>query len=330
MNTGKPAGRSILQVHPTRRCNLRCGHCYTSSGPEVRGELPLDVLAGAIADAATLGYGQLAVSGGEPFLYSQLPGLLETAHAAGMTTTVTTNGTVLNRERLSAVAHHVDLLAISIDGPPASHNLIRNSPTAFDRVMRHLPDVRDAGIPFGFIFTLTGHNVDQLEWLVGMAAEQGAAAVHIHPLSLVGRAADGMRGHQPDGLELLVARVEAARLGAQFPAVRIHVDALTLDEIKARALPGPGAPLAELAPVLIVDDTARVMPLTHDLDRWFALGSLFDAPLGSLARSWSERCGPAVAELLETTRQEMVSTVVSASAWYDVLAARSVGWASAA
>ena len=38
-----PTGKSrIVQIHPTRRCNLRCLHCYSSSGPEVKGELPAD------------------------------------------------------------------------------------------------------------------------------------------------------------------------------------------------------------------------------------------------------------------------------------------------
>ena len=36
--------RRFLQVHPTRRCNLRCLHCYSSSGPDQREELPLAML----------------------------------------------------------------------------------------------------------------------------------------------------------------------------------------------------------------------------------------------------------------------------------------------
>ena len=34
----------FLQVHPTRRCNLRCLHCYSESGPDRRDELPLAYL----------------------------------------------------------------------------------------------------------------------------------------------------------------------------------------------------------------------------------------------------------------------------------------------
>ena len=31
-------GSRILQIHPTRRCNLRCLHCYSLSGPEEGGD----------------------------------------------------------------------------------------------------------------------------------------------------------------------------------------------------------------------------------------------------------------------------------------------------
>ena len=43
-----------------RRCNLRCLHCYSSSGPEVDESLPIDVLTTAVEDAAGLGYRALA------------------------------------------------------------------------------------------------------------------------------------------------------------------------------------------------------------------------------------------------------------------------------
>ncbi len=33
--------RGVLQVHPTRRCNLTCIHCYSDSGPQARDEIPL-------------------------------------------------------------------------------------------------------------------------------------------------------------------------------------------------------------------------------------------------------------------------------------------------
>jgi len=61
----------IVQVHPSLQCNLRCRHCYSVSGPEQRGALPVETVLDCLEDCAALGYGVLAASGGEPFLYPE-------------------------------------------------------------------------------------------------------------------------------------------------------------------------------------------------------------------------------------------------------------------
>src|SRR5260370_7448621 len=122
-------GSRILQIHPTRRCTLRCLHCYSSSGPEERGELPAALLADALTDAAAEGFTVASFSGGEPLLYRPLRELLDHAHGSGMATTVTSNGMLLDERRLAGLPGAVDLLAITLDGPPPSHSPIPPAPT---------------------------------------------------------------------------------------------------------------------------------------------------------------------------------------------------------
>src|SRR3954447_10697746 len=105
--------RRFLQIHPTRRCNLSCLHCYSSSGPDQREELPLGMLRGALDDAAAAGYNVASMSGGEPTLYPGLASLLDHARGLGMRTTVTTNGMLLEGRRLDDLRGRVDVLAIS-------------------------------------------------------------------------------------------------------------------------------------------------------------------------------------------------------------------------
>ena len=57
--------RGVLQVHPTRRCNLTCAHCYSDSGPRAGDEMPLEVLEDLVTDAA--GY-EVTFSQGCPVL----------------------------------------------------------------------------------------------------------------------------------------------------------------------------------------------------------------------------------------------------------------------
>src|SRR5438132_6587334 len=108
----------IVQIHPTRRCNLECLHCYSSSGPKERDELGADLLRQAITDAKAEGYTVASFSGGEPLLYKPLGELLLHAREYGLFTTVTTNGMLLDERHLGMLQGVLNLLAISLDGVP--------------------------------------------------------------------------------------------------------------------------------------------------------------------------------------------------------------------
>ena len=138
----------VLQVHPSLRCNLACAHCYSSSGPTAREELRLELLWSSIEDAARLGYGQLAVAGGEPLLYKPLPQVLACARALGMVTTVTSNGMLATPAIWEHIAPLVDFAAISVDGTPAEHDAILCHKVAFARTVANLEVVRSSGTPF--------------------------------------------------------------------------------------------------------------------------------------------------------------------------------------
>ena len=277
----------VLQLHPTRLCNIACAHCYSGSGPTVRGELPLELLSDCLEAAAGLGYRQLAVSGGEPLLYGPLPELLARARELGMLTTVTSNGMLLTPRRWDPLAGLVDVLAVSIDGTPEEHDLIRRREGAFARTVANLEIARAWGGPFGFIFTLTQHNVDSLEFVVRLAAAEGARSVQVHPLTLYGRAEAMMSGARPDEIELATALCEAAMLGSELGVV-VHVDAVTADQLLAhRDFLVPRRPVSRLidvAPVLVVDADATVIPMTHDVTSSLRLGSLWDAGLAHTRR----------------------------------------------
>ena len=63
---------------------------------------------------------------------------------------------------------------------------MRGRPGAFERLLTGLPALRDSGIPFGFLITLTQFNAHHLERAAGFAREQGAAMLQVHPLQPTG------------------------------------------------------------------------------------------------------------------------------------------------
>lgn len=317
-----------LQVHPTRRCNLACGHCSTSSGPQVQEELPRELLHAAIKDAAHLGYEQLDVSGGEPFLYDGLPGLLARARRLDYVTRVTTNGMLLGQTRRWApVAPLIDELIVSVDGPPAEHDELRGRPGLHDLIVRNLEVVRAARVPLAIAFTLSAESAPHLEAMVRFAAEQGAHRLLVRPFSLTGRAAAGTAGIRPDGFELTAAIAEAQRCGGQLGIV-VDVDAVTRDELvlyRGQYVPlYPTRDLAALAPVLVIGADGAVRPLSHRVPARLALGSLHRHRLARLAPHWlSSDAAAELASTCDRTWWELADPKATpAAAWTEELTAR--------
>jgi MoaA/NifB/PqqE/SkfB family radical SAM enzyme len=312
---------SVLQLHPLRRCNLSCAHCYSTSSPDVDEELPVAVLVAAITAAAAEGYGVLAVSGGEPLLYKQLPRLIEHAHAAGMTTAVTTNGTLLNDRRI-AMVRDVDLLAISIDGVPTSHDRMRGS-GSFDRTARGVARLRAAGIRFGFIHTLTMHNLHELEWVARFAVDAGASLLQVHPLELAGRGL-GMQTARPDETELQWAVVECARLqGVVGSSLTIHVDAVSAGALRHARADGAERTFAQLIDPLVIESDGSITPMEHGFDRRWSLGSLHDESLAeAIDRFKADRLDRFEQEILRGALQDAVAGGSRFVNWHEAIARR--------
>lgn len=249
----------------------------------------------AIDDAAKLGYNWISFSGGEPLLYRPLLALLQHTKLRGLHTAIATNGMLLRPRLLDAIAPHIDLLAISIDGTPESHNIIRNHERAFETMRDRLDALRERNIPFGFIFTLTQFNLHELQWVVEFALEQGAQSVQIHPLDEVGHATDEMRGAAPDSVEKayawLVRQQLQTAVGAQLA---IHIDLIFSEALKANAQHFYAAtdtcdaatPLADLLAPLIIESDGTVVPMQYGFSRQYALGTLTHSTLSEMATSW--------------------------------------------
>jgi Fe-coproporphyrin III synthase len=322
----------FIQLHPTRRCNLRCLHCYSSSGPEERDCLGVDVLQDLLTDASELGYNVASFSGGEPVLYKDLWRLLQHAKTLGQRTTVTSNGMLLDEKRLEPLRGRTDVLAISLDGVPRSHNRMRGSNEAFDRMLANLPMVRASEIPFGFIFTLTRYNVDEAHWAARFSVEQGAKLFQIHPLEESGRAGELLRGSSPDELESAFAFLVAEGIRQTYGAqLHVQLDVLHRDHVKQhpyRFYAGDGGvvdtPLAELVSPIVVEADGVVAPLGYGFGRSFVLGSLNESRLRDMAPQWIRSRYPAFRALChETCVEACKASDLPFFNWHHLIGARS-------
>jgi MoaA/NifB/PqqE/SkfB family radical SAM enzyme len=311
-----PAGSAILQIHPSLRCNLSCPHCYSSSGPRNRAELSEAALRDAIADAAAMGYAVLSVSGGEPLMFRRLDRVLAHAKSLGLRTTVTTNGYFTSTKLLDRIRDHVDLLAISLDGPPEVHNAIRGSERAFERLQTGVDRLRSEGIPFGFIHTVTRRNWEHLLWVAEFAARNGAQLLQVHPLEEAGRAITEMAQEHPEEEVLEKVYVLASAVAATYrDAMAVQLDLLYRDHLRkvpALIYADDGQPesgtAAHLLGLIVLAPDGSVLPVSYGFSPRYEICNVNDRRLSeawpsyqanrypdfrSLCRRvWNELCGP--------------------------------------
>ena len=276
-----PARKAILQIHPSLRCNLSCSHCYSSSGPMTRTELNVATICKVMSDAAAMGYQVVSFSGGEPLMYSGLNEVLAHAKSLGLLTTVTTNGFFTGQGCFDRLCKLVDVLAISLDGPPQIHNEIRGSTHAFDRLEAGLENVRKAGIQFGFIHTLTQRNWEHLLWVAEFAAAKGARLLQIHPLELTGRAGSQMAGYASQDDVLAKVYVLAFALANRYgDTMKVQLDLLYRDHLReepelvyAQEPTGKWDQTvpAQVLGLLVLEPDGTVVPVSYGFSRRYKL-----------------------------------------------------------
>lgn len=148
MWASRATGRSLsppdwLTVNLTLRCNLQCVMCTTCyDSPELSTREVMDL----IDQAAAWGVRVFNPLGGEPFVRADLEDILQHASRRDMHTTLTTNGTLIRRDRADRIARvpveklHVN---VSLDGPEAIHDVVRG-PGTWKRTIAGYRALREA------------------------------------------------------------------------------------------------------------------------------------------------------------------------------------------
>jgi len=173
-----------FQWHITEKCNLRCTHCYQedySSAGEMSFE-ELRFVADKLIQALSKWNkkGKIAITGGEPFIKSELFPLLEyldeSAQIANLY--ILSNGTLIDEKICKEIVNikKVSRVQISLDGASArTHNAIRGEGT-FEKAIeaiKLLNNHADYGIKVNIMFTLQKCNKEDIPALFDLAIENG-------------------------------------------------------------------------------------------------------------------------------------------------------------
>ena len=129
-----------FQWHVTDRCNRRCVHCYQSdfSSKSERSPVVLRVIAEEIFESMPDHRISVNITGGEPFAWPHLPGLLRQLHDYPnlAEVNVITNGTLATDELLDSLPH----LTGGLVGEGDRQDAMRTDAADVDEVGRPVSD----------------------------------------------------------------------------------------------------------------------------------------------------------------------------------------------
>jgi len=162
----------------TYRCNAHCHMCNTWQFPTLLEE---EVTAADLRSLPHLTFAN--ITGGEPFLRSDLEEIVEVVRRKADRVVISTNGYFTDRI-VSLAAKYPDLgFRVSLEGLPAANDELRGIKNGFDHGLRTLLRLRRLGVKdIGFGITVSDRNADDLAELYELADAMGlefaTAAVH--------------------------------------------------------------------------------------------------------------------------------------------------------
>jgi 12,18-didecarboxysiroheme deacetylase len=184
--------KPVVVWNVTRRCNLRCVHCYAHAKDHAEAdELTTEQGKSLLDDLAAFGVPVVLFSGGEPLARKDLPELASYAVGKGMRAVISTNGTLITSS-LARTLKEIGLsyVGISLDGMQEVNDRFRAVPGAFRSALDGIRNCQAAGIKVGLRFTINRFNVQEIPSIFKLIEDMDIPRVCFYHLVYAGRGSE--------------------------------------------------------------------------------------------------------------------------------------------
>lgn len=187
--------KPIVVWNVSRRCNLRCVHCYSQSeNQKYEGELNTVEAKQLIDNLADFGVPVLLFSGGEPFMRADLFELVQYTRSKGMRAVISTNGTLISDDIAKKYSDAgLSYVGVSLDGLKTVNDKFRGVSGAFEQALEGIRSCKKAGIKVGLRFTINNSNVDEIPGIFDLLEQEEIPRICFYHLVYSGRAAEMMQ-----------------------------------------------------------------------------------------------------------------------------------------
>jgi len=184
--------RPVAVWNVTRRCNLKCVHCYAYA-KDIFYDNDLSTIEGKklIDDLAGFGVPVILFSGGEPLVREDLPELAAYAVQKGIRAVISSNGTLITPQ-IARTLKDIGLsyVGISLDGMEEINDRFRGVKGAFNAALKGIKNCKKAGIKVGLRFTINKSNANQIPEIFTLLEEMDIPRVCFYHLVYAGRGSE--------------------------------------------------------------------------------------------------------------------------------------------
>jgi len=181
--------KPVVVWNCTRRCNLKCVHCYSQSHDcDYEGELTTDEGKRLIDSLAQFGAPVVLFSGGEPLTRPDLLELIRHATGAGLRAVISTNGTLITpavAEQLKEF--NLSYVGVSLDGTQSVNDKFRGVAGAYAQAIDGIRACRGAGLKVGLRFTINKRNAGEIPAIFRILVDEDIPRACFYHLVYAGR-----------------------------------------------------------------------------------------------------------------------------------------------
>lgn len=181
--------KPVVVWNMTKRCNLKCVHCYAKAVSR-EGIDPIDTekAMAMIDDLASFGCPVMLFSGGEPLVREDLVDLAKHATERGMRAVISTNGTLITKEKAKELREvGLSYVGISLDGLEAVHDHFRGVKGAFADALTGIANCQEEGLKVGLRFTINKRNAGEIPGIFALLRKREIPRACFYHLVYSGR-----------------------------------------------------------------------------------------------------------------------------------------------
>ena len=164
----------------TKRFNLKCVQGYAQAVPvDGADDISTEQAKTMIDDLAAYGAPVMLFSGGEPLVRKDLVELASHATSKGMRAVISTNGTLITKEK-----------ARELKGVEEVHDRFRGVPGAFRKALEGVANCQAEGLKVGLRFTINKRNVGEIPGIFRLLADLEVPRACFYHLVYSGRGSE--------------------------------------------------------------------------------------------------------------------------------------------